>query len=236
MKPKIFGLGVALALVPALALADEDKAWGGSVEAGLAYGTGNSEKQDTNAALKLDYRLGQWLHEFSGKAINSKSDGTRSAEEYRAGWKTSYDLTDVDYVFANADYVNNRFAGYTYRITEAVGYGRKLLDDDTFKLSTEIGIGYRQNKLLNGTHEDGFLVRPGLDFEWKISDTATFSESLDIAIGADATITNSETAMKVQVLKNIYMKAGFSLEHISDVPAGRENTDTLSTLNLVYDF
>lgn len=54
--------------------------------------------------------------------------------------------------------------------------------------------------------------------------------------GADQTVTKSGSSVKAQVIGALSMKAAFTLEHTSSVPAGREKTDTETALTMVYSF
>ncbi len=54
--------------------------------------------------------------------------------------------------------------------------------------------------------------------------------------GADQTVTKSVSSVKAQVIGALSMKAAFTLEHTSSVPAKTEKTDTETALTMVYSF
>jgi len=49
-------------------------------------------------------------------------------------------------------------------------------------------------------------------------------------------VTESETSLQANVVGNLSMKAAFRVKHLSDPPAGSEDTDTETSLSLIYGF
>ncbi len=49
-------------------------------------------------------------------------------------------------------------------------------------------------------------------------------------------MTESETSLQANVIGNLSMKAAFRVKHLSDPPVGSENTDTETSLSLLYGF
>ena len=63
---------------------------------------------------------------------------------------SDYKLESPAFLFATISYEDDKFSGYDYRITESVGYGRRVIDESDLSLDLEIGPGVRQSKLNNG--------------------------------------------------------------------------------------
>lgn len=224
------------ALAPAAGDNNKTKPWKGSLEGGLNVETGNTEKENIKLASMLEYISDKWENTLKLKADSAKEKDTRISEEYRAQNQTRYRLTERDYVFGELEYVNDRFSGYDYRVSELLGYGRDIFKSDRFTLTGEASLGARQSSLSDGTEENSLLGKLGGKAEWKITDNLTFSEELTTSIASDATITESLTALKSNLTDSLYLKLGVDVEHISDVPPGKENTDTKTSLTVGYEF
>ncbi len=222
----------------ALKLAEdkEGTSYDGEVELGITYAFGNSESEQSFARTELTRDAEHWRNIFTAEMRNSAEADTRTAEDYRARFKTDYKLSDIDYLYGSISYVNDRFSGFEYRIEEFLGYGRTLWKDDTIELTAEVGLGARHSHLetTGATHEFTQRLKQGLN--WQIDENWKFEESLETTIGREATITNLQTALTTALAQSLNLRFRFDVEHISDVPAGRENTDTVTGLNLVYGF
>lgn len=233
-----------LLLAAGLAGAEGEKPWKGSGEIGFLQTTGNSETESLKVKSGFSYEQGHVLGELKLGAIYSSEetevDGVKedktSAEKYSAAAKGGYKFTDVDYVFAIADYVDDRFSGYDYRTNYGVGYGRKIINTETVKLVAEIGPGYRYDKQDDGSLENEAVARGYLMCSYNFSETAALQQELTILAGSDNTNTKSVTALKAQIVGALSMKASYTLDHNSQVPEDKNKTDRETALTLVYDF
>jgi putative salt-induced outer membrane protein len=230
--------GIALLLnTTALAVADETpKLWKGNAEIGIVKTAGNSTTQSITAGGGITYERDRWRHVGTIDILNTSSDNVTSAERYAATGQSNYKLDALSYVFGRLGYENDRFAGFDYRTTEVIGYGRRVINSDAITLDLEAGPGARQTRFTNDGSTSEAMGRVAGLFAWKVSATATFTEDLSSDIGQDATITKSITALKAQVAGNLAMKASLTLRNISTVPADKKNTDTETALTLVYGF
>jgi putative salt-induced outer membrane protein len=230
--------GIALLLTTAaLAVADEaPKPWKGNAELGIVKTAGNSTTQSITAGGGITYERDRWRHSGTVDIINTSSGNVTSAERYTATGKSDYKLNALSYVFGRLGYENDRFAGFDYRTTEVIGYGRRVINAGAVTLDLEAGPGARQTKLTNDGSTNEAIGRVAGNFAWKVSATATFTEDLSSDIGQDTTVTQSITALKAQVAGNLAMKASLTLRNISTVPADKKNTDSETALTLVYGF
>ena len=230
--------GVMMITVIGSVFADEasPKPWKGNAELGIVKTSGNTSTQSINASAGIVYKRDRWTHNGKFELLNSSSDNVTSAERYTATGKSDYKLDELSYVFGRLDYENDRFAGFEYRTTEVIGYGRRVINRDTVTLDLEAGPGARQIKYIHGDSKNEAIGRVAAMFAWKVSDTATFTEDLSSDIGQDATISKSVTALKAQVAGNLGMKVSFTVRNVSKVPVGTNKTDRETTITLVYGF
>lgn len=228
---------VMLILVSAVAQAQEESTpWSGSAALGILATSGNSDTMNANLDLGLNYDVDKWHHTFGAAAAGADSNSVTTAERYKVGYKAKYDFTEFDYVFGLLSYEKDKFSGYDQQTTEAIGYGRRIINEDKQVLNLEAGAGFKQNELRNNTSEDSAIVRLGGDYLWKFSETAQFTQVLAIERGSDNTYAESISAVKATLMENLGLVFSYTIKNNSEVPAGSEKSDTFTAISLEYGF
>lgn len=214
----------------------------GEAELGYVMTNGNTKTESLTAKAKGTKEYDVWRHKVAAEALNASSrdnttgENNRTAERYLAMYTADYKLSERGYVFGQINYEDDRFSGYDYRAAELLGYGRDLLKTDTLLINAEASAGMRQSKLDNGGSDDEMIARLLGHLNWKISDTSTFDEELTIEPGEEQTIYKSVSGLKVKINTSLAMKAAYTLKHTTDVPVGVRETDSETTLTLVYSY
>lgn len=214
----------------------EDKALAGSVELGYLATSGNSETTSLNGKFLLQYEQEIWRHGFLAQAVRATDDGALTAERYQAATKSDYKFGAYNYLFIALNYDSDEFSGYERRTSEAVGYGRRILDSDTQLLDLEIGAGARQVELVDGTRQSDRILRLAGNYKWTITETSNFSQTVAVETGEDNTYSESVTAVTANVLGALALKVSYTVKRNSEVPPGVENTDTYTSVSLLYSF
>jgi putative salt-induced outer membrane protein len=226
--------GAALAQAPAAAPPDP---FVGSVALGYLSTSGNTDSTNGNAAFEVSWDLaGPWKHDWAALAINARTNGVTTAEAYAAGYKAQRELTAASYLFASGDWRQDRFSGYDKQVTEAVGYGRKLIDDARQLLAVEGGIGAKQSDLITGQELDEGIIRGGLEYLLRISENSEFNQELLIEQGDDNRYTESTSALKTRIVGDLALVLSFVIKNNSDVPFGIEKTDRFTAVSLEFGF
>jgi len=210
--------------------------WSGDAELGLVVTTGNTETQSINAKTKVINERTAWRHTLVATVLNTADDVRTTSEKYFLSGQSDYKFSEFEYLFGIVTYEDDRFSGYDYQVSEVLGYGRRIIHEPSLTLDLEGGPGARQSKVTNGDSDNELIVRLAGNLEWKISDSADFSEQLSTEIGEDKTITKSITALKAQIVGSLAMKVSLTIKHTSEVPMGNKKTDSETALTLVYSF
>jgi putative salt-induced outer membrane protein len=228
----------ALALLSAAAVAQaQTDPLVGAAALGYLATSGNTDSTNANASLKLDWTPdGLWSHQWTALAIHASTSGTTTAEAYAAGYKARRKINDKSYLFGAADWREDQFSAYDRQLTEAIGYGRKLIDNPRQTLAVEGGIGSKQSTLIDGTDQNEGVVRGALDYIVRINDTSTFTQKVLLEAGQDNRYTESVSALHVKMVKNIALVLSYTLKNNSDVPPGIEGTDTFTAISVEYAF
>ncbi len=213
-----------------------DGAWKGNVELGIVNTTGNTEPEHINVKAKAATETENWRHTLTYESLKSADQGVTTAERYTINGQSDYKLDKKNFFFAMINYENDRFSGYDYRITEAIGYGRRVVDEPNLTLDLEIGPGARQSKLETGKTENETMVRGAGKLNWKISKTSSFTEDISVDAGEDSTVTKSVSALSAQINGSLATKITYTVKNTSNVPPGVEKTDTEMAVTLVYNF
>ncbi len=234
MNKKLTAL-MCTALMSTVAVAEDSIE--SSVELGLIQTTGNTETQSVNAKANVMMTKGKWGASASLEALNVSGDEGRLSEKYLGSGQVAYSITSRSYGFLTAKGEHDPFSGYSYQVTSALGYGYRAIKKDDMVLDLEAGPGFRQSKVRSsGDEEDEALLHLRGYFALDLSKTSKLTEDLVIDAGEDKTIIRSVTAITAQIVGNLAMKASFTLKNTSDVPPGVEDTDTETSLALVYSF
>ncbi len=228
--------GLFVLAVAAGAHAADEGPWSGKAGLGYLATSGNSETTNVSASAAVNYDLERWHHEAFAGAIGAESDGTSTAEAYRLGYKAKYDFTKFDYIFGRIAWDKDKFSSYDQQISETIGYGRRVINSATQVLNLEIGAGFKQNDLIDGTSEDDAIVRAAGDYLWKFSDTAKFVQTLAVEAGESNTFIESVSQVNARLMENTALVLGYTVKNNSDVVPGTEKTDTFTSISLEYAF
>lgn len=212
--------------------------WKGEVEAGARVASGNSHEKDFATGLTLTYDPSEspWDHTFKAKAVSREVENETTKEKYSANLQDNYNWTERSYLFGESEFVKDRFSGVEHRLSQFLGYGRKLITRDDLRWNAEIGAGIRQTKQTDGHKDTGAAGKIETDFEWDINDRLSFSQLLGASLDSTGWVGNSETALKSSITETLSLKLGFDVDYVSDTPVGKKSTDTVSTLGVIASF
>ncbi|MBS8241008.1 DUF481 domain-containing protein [Marinobacter lipolyticus] len=230
-------------LVSPLAAADA-RDWEGEAELGVLKTTGNTEETNVNARLGLIHEVTEWRNSGDFRSVYSEAEDETTAERYRAELETNYKFDEHQYLFLRGGYEDDRFSGYDFQSSATAGYGNRFLNwnDRTF-LDLSAGLGYRFNKLEEpdedgNREEEEAIARLAAQFDYGISETSLFRQKLSSEIGLDENnvITESETSIQASIVGNLSMKVAYRVKHVSDAPPDSDDTDTETSISVLYGF
>jgi putative salt-induced outer membrane protein len=205
-------------------------------EVGASFASGNTETETANAALEVGVKSGKWAHTV-GLAGNYGSDSVgTTAQRWEARGQSGYDLTDRAYWFGAGRYEDDRFSAYDYQATVATGLGYKFIDSERTKLWIQGGPGYRFAEFnQTGESEDSVIIRGDLGLDYQLTETTKIVERFLVETGSDNTYVQNDIGLEVTIKGSLALRVGYQVRHNSDVPAGVDKTDTLTTLGLIYE-
>lgn len=214
------------------------------VQLGVIATTGNTDSSALKgrATIKQDFRIWKNKYELDALYKRDKHDGENktTAQKIFLSAQSDYKLSaENTSVFVFGSYTDDRFSGYDYQNTIAVGYSRRLFSDQNSFLDYNIGPGYSFNSTDAGGKEDAIIMHIEAEYEYNFSTEVKFTQVLgsDVAVeGNKNTLSKSESAITARLRDNLSMKAAYSITHNSEVLDDRENTDSTTSITLAYSF
>ena len=239
--------------------AEEPKTWDVTSEVGAIVTSGNTSTTTLKGGIKAKHHLENWHNEYKFDGIYKEDEiendagereKERTNEKYSVSAQGNYKLNeDHSHLFIYGSYDSDYFGAYRNEAVLSVGYGLRLLNRDNMYLNAEIGPGIKRfehqeessdlddNGLpLAGETESEAIGVAKLDYNWQISENARFTQLVAMEYGDTNTKTISESALMTKINGSLQMKFAYNITHNSDVSDEKENTDTETSLTLVYSF
>jgi putative salt-induced outer membrane protein len=215
-----------------------DDGWTGAGEFGLVSTTGNTDSTALNLKLEFVRSSETWRHRVTGTALMTDKDGEKDNERYTLEGQSDRNLNEKSYILGVVRWDSDKFGPYDPQMTATVGYGRHLIKTDQHQLKAEVGAGYRKlEERTTGITHDEAIFRFLADDAWQITESTLWTNRLLVEAGSDNTFTQFNTALAVAMNAKLSLKLGFEFRNNTDLPPGNaENTDTVTTANLVYNF
>ena len=237
---------VVLAVVSMLAVPIAQAQWTGKGEAGISLATGNTDTKTGNAAVEFSDTVGDWKHTFGFDGVYAAESGTTTAQRWSVHEQTDYNFTPRDFAFGAVRYEDDRFSGFQYQATLSTGVGRHLIATDHTKLTATVGVGYKNFETRDVFDDTGVLLeehstenqaigRATVTYEHQFTATTTILDKLLVEAGSQNTFLQNDLALQVKMNTRLALAVGYSVRNNTDPPTGFKRTDTLSTLNLVYE-
>lgn len=238
---KIVLAGTLLLSINAYAAEEEEEkklGWAGVGEFGLVNTTGNTESFALNLKGEFVLTMETWRHRFAATALATSEDGVQDNERYTAEIQSDRKLGEKSWLFGVYRYDADKFGAYDPSQTASFGYGRQLMKSEKHELKAEIGAGYRNLKETTlDTSSSELIIRFLLDDSWQVFKSTMWTNRLLVETGGDNTFSQFNTGLAVSMNAHFALKFGFEIRNNTKVPPGdTEKTDTITTMNLVYNF
>lgn len=219
------------------AIAQEEYGITREAQVGALITSGNTEEESLNFALSMTINPeSAWLYSFSLDGLYNASDNEVKGQRFYGVASANYEFSDDSYFQTRASHEDDRFSGFDSQSDLTFSYGRGFLQNRAdMGLTVDAGIGIRWSRL-DGSDFDEPILRVAGDYNWIISETATFQQELATEYGTDSNIYRSESSIETQILENLSLRFSLRIKHQTEVPAGRDETDTETAVTFVMNF
>jgi putative salt-induced outer membrane protein len=220
--------------------------WFTSAELGAITTSGNTTGTSITGKVDARHETSNWSNEYIASGYFKEDEVTdangervrqRSAERFALSAKAAFKLLgDGQRAFVLGSHVNDKFGAYTRYSSLSVGYGSQWYRSADKQLDVEIGPGYFRGQRSGDESESGVTIRGAAQFKWALSASAWFAQTISVEHGTSNMHSIAETSLSTKINDTMQMKAGFSLRNDTNVPVDKKNTDTQTSLTLVYSF
>lgn len=228
------------------AFAEEVKPFTMNGEFGFIVTTGNTETTSISAGLSATQELDKWSNSYnlaglykSDSVVNDagEDEDRTTAQKFFGSAQGNYKLTNPNHrLFIFGSYEDDRFSNFNYQGTVALGWNEIMWSDAASSFEYSVGPGYSFAETQEGESADGAILRGAIAYNWNISETAKFTQTIATEIGSDNTKSRAESALTAQIYGDLSMKVSLKFDHNTDVAEGVDKLDTETAMTLVYTF
>lgn len=218
--------------------------WEGELELGILVDSGNTDATTLKGRMYLQQDRDNWRNSIRLSSRYREVDNNTTEERYHASSQADYKLNETDYGFVRGRYDDDRFAALDYRISAVSGYGRRTWRRGERYLDLSMGLGYSVTRYDTPTGSrldeniDGVVSRIAVELVYPVSINAEFRQqaSTEVSLSNFESTSLSITSLQADVGRSFALKVSYIVERDSEVPAGTVNTDTETSLTLLYAF
>lgn len=233
-----------------------------SAELGMLFKTGNTKSGDIKAGLNIKHEEGQWLNLLAFNALAKKletEDEDTGKDEFESTdnkWdilgQTNYSLEEggKNYLYASAYYEQDKFSSFEYQTSASLGWGRHWWETETSSFFADIGPGVKYDVIravpatvsdpaIMESTETAAIVQAQALYTRQINDFVEFKQYFVAkqALESDKnSVYKSETSLTTKLLESLQFKFAFRVDYDTEVEEGFENTNTETSVTLVYSF
>ncbi|MDE1233220.1 DUF481 domain-containing protein [Vibrio aestuarianus] len=220
--------------------------WNAQAELGYQAHTGNSDSESLNTRLRAEYTEGR--HRTSGewKFYMLYKDGEEDKRQSTYSAQSDYKLGAKTYLYGSFKGVDSRYTAYFKDYTLSSGLGYQFFNTDEFLLELEVGPGFRyQEPNLDEIDDDDIvfpdivkeiIFRGNVRIDWQALENLTLSADVTMVSGESNTRTDTELSLTNNITETIALKISSSREHHDKVPEGLSKTDSIFSINLLFNF
>lgn len=275
---------VLVLLLPwgATALAEDEKefGWSDTADFSMVATSGNSESFTLGAKnlltrtwekAKLELTVGlirAETNDIDRFAVQGAGGGAKVIEEdnkdtdperYFFNGRYSRLISEKFFWYTGLDWERNRPSAVESRIIASGGVGNLWYDTDKIKFRTDYGLSYTDEEDTNGASTSFAGLRLGWNYQHKLNDTTTYTNTLVIDESLDETsdfradmINEVQVAMNGRLALKVSLRVLFDNEpafeeldvfdspdqsnKVGTVDAQKDSTDTVFTASLVVNF
>jgi putative salt-induced outer membrane protein YdiY len=240
----------SLLFVAALLLASTAQAqWSGKAELGVIVSDGNTESKSANTKVDLTHEGARWTNNIYVAALYGENAEFATAQRYEARYKADYKINDKLGWFLALRGEQDKFSGFVYQATASTGATLKLIDAPGTKLDLSLGGGYRRLQpevliksdagevldRIEGEEDSDVVGTVASNYEHDFTECTRITNKFLAEAGSDNTSLQNDIALQVSMTEVLALSVGIGVRYNTDPPPLSESTDTLFTVNLVYN-
>ncbi len=234
MRAVVLSLFLLLA-APWPPLLAQDRPTRFTADLGFVNAAGNTSVTSINLGEQLSHTSGAWTLVQDFAMLYGRTDGEKSAEQFRAGGRADYALSARLAVYGRAGWDRNQFAGINRRFEEGVGLAFKVVEAPRTEFAVEGGLGATQQ--VNTSEEStNFLTgRAAGRFRQLLSEKAFVQQLLEFVPSFDQSEDYrilSETSLVAPLSSAIALKVSYVVRFDNLPEPGFRKSDRVLTTGI----
>jgi len=228
-----------LAAAPLAAQDEPARPWTLQTDFSLVNTAGNTSTTTLSAGEEAGYLTGKWKFGQSFAAVYGRTDGQRSAENYKATLRGDYALSKRVGAYVMGGWDRNEFAGISRRFEEGTGLTFQLVAAERTSLSLETGVSLNQQRTTVPDDQNFASGRGAVRFKQMLGEKAYFQQLGEVLPNfktTDDVRINTESALVAPISSHIAFKAGYVIHWDNDPEPGFKKTDRYLTSGLQVVF
>jgi putative salt-induced outer membrane protein len=216
---------------------------------GLVLAHGNTDTRTANAKFEVVRATRAVKDDVEIDGLYGKTGNVVTAERWETNLQRDWNLSARLFWFADGHFEHDLFSGFAYQGSAATGAGYKFIDTDSDKLQGQIGAGYRRLRpeqlitdpatgqvtgRIEGTSEGELVGNGKLSFEHSFNKQTKITDAVMTVAGSQNVYVENDFALTVKLNGSFSLSVGYTVRNNSNPPPGLLHTDTLTTVNLVY--
>jgi putative salt-induced outer membrane protein YdiY len=199
------------------------KPWTGSIGAGLALTSGNTDTQNYNFALSTKYDpKTRFIFKADALVLRGSANGDTQVDRATAAVRGEYTLSDRTFAFAEVSYLRDPFKDVNYLVAPVVGAGYRIIRSDTRNLTIDGAAGMQvESNDLRG-RSSGAALKAGEDFDWALSKTSKITQKLTglwKASDFGDAFYHFDAGLGTSVMRRIELKVTYAYDYKSRTPS-----------------
>jgi putative salt-induced outer membrane protein YdiY len=230
---------------PAPAEEEELPAWTGSVTIGGKYTSGNSDTRSATASAdavlrRVDDRFTfafLWLYDENKN--NEERDWELTDRKTQGSGQYDYFFTKKTYGYAKAMFQNDYQADLNLRQTYAAGVGHQFREDETLKLSGEVGLSWIDEDFDESEDSEYLAARGAYKIDWVISKVWQFGQATEVYPSLEKpkdVLVKADTRLKATFTESFFGQIQWLYDWDSTPADGKERVDNQFLLSVGWKF
>jgi len=143
---------------------EKEQQWSGNVSLSMVFNDGNTNSKTQRVATEIKKETGFGSVTVYGEYNEGSSEGNTNVRNSLGGIKVAKDINENSYVFMSFETYKNQFKRLDRRNIGNLGYGQKLINNDSTKFNIEAGVSYTYENFELGSSEKYWGLRFADDF------------------------------------------------------------------------
>ena len=231
--------------------ADKKPEFTASAELGFLYKTGNNKSADVKAGLNLKHEMDKWRTTVAFNILAKKTEtedgtGNKAFESTANKWdisaQTNYSIDEAgkNYFYGNLAHEQDKFKSFESQSSFSAGWGRHWYETKTSSFFADIGPGIKYDVTREtGESNTSMIVQAQALYQHKFNEYVEFKQffvARQATKSGDNSAYKSETSVTAKLIDALQLKFAVRVDYNTEVASGDENTDSETSMTLIYSF